>query len=191
MEAVIDRPKRRVLIPSGVLGMLLFVGAEVMLFAGFISAFSIVKTSAPGGIWPPLGQPRLPIGATAFNTAILLLSGLVLYYAYRRYEKEPGLASRPLLVSILLGTFFVFFQGMEWAALLAEGLTLSSSTMGSFFYLIVGMHALHAVSALVAMVAMYVWSLQNRLTHGTFASIQIFWYFVVGIWPFLYWQVYL
>jgi len=189
MTAATPALQRRLPISNGVFGMLIFVGAEVMLFAGFISAFVIAKSSAP--MWPPMGQPRLPIGATAFNTTILLASGVVLYIAYRRYGRDPALASRPLMVSIVLGGLFVILQGREWAALLAEGLTLSSSALGSFFYLIVGMHALHAVSAIGAMAAMYVWLLQGRLTRETFATIQVFWYFVVGIWPLLYWQVYL
>ena len=49
---------------------------------------------------------------------------------------------------MLLGAFFVLFQGVEWVALLREGLTLTSSTHGAFFYLIIGTHALHAVVAL-------------------------------------------
>ena len=48
----------------------LFVFTEVMLFAGLISAFSIARATAIGGMWPPPNQPRLPIATTAFNTAV-------------------------------------------------------------------------------------------------------------------------
>ena len=53
--------RRRRIAPNGVIGMLIFVGTEVMFFAGLMSAFTIAKTTAIGG-WPPPGQPRLPIG---------------------------------------------------------------------------------------------------------------------------------
>ena len=48
--------ERKQIVSNGVLGMLLFVACEIMLFAGMISAFWIVKSSALE--WPPPGQPR-------------------------------------------------------------------------------------------------------------------------------------
>ena len=123
-------------ISNGVLGMALFVMTEIMLFAGMISAFNIVRASS--AIWPPPDQPRLPIEETAFNTAALLLSGVCLYVAQRRFRTDRSAARWPLIAAILLGGFFVVFQGWEWARMLAQGLTLTSSTLGSFFYLIVG-----------------------------------------------------
>ena len=44
--------RSRPIMDSGALGMALFIFTEVMLFAGFISAFAIVKSSAPLGAWP-------------------------------------------------------------------------------------------------------------------------------------------
>ncbi len=139
--------ERQQLIPDAVLGMLLFVLIEVMLFAGMISAFAIIKSSAP--VWPPLDQPRLPVGETAFNTAALLASGLFLFRARILFERDRGSALRPLGIALGLGALFVLLQGAEWVALVREGLTLTSSSLGSFFYLIVGAHALHAVPAIV------------------------------------------
>jgi len=179
------------LIPSGVMGMLLFVFSEVMFFAGLISAFAIVKAMAPGGIWPPPGQPRLPIEATGLNTAALLLSGVALFYANRVYSKDPQKAKLPVLVALLLASFFVFFQGLEWASLIGEGLTFTSSQLGSFFYMIIGSHAIHAVAAICGLGYIYVQLLRDKLAPTQFWTAQVFWYFVVGIWPILYWQVYL
>jgi hypothetical protein len=40
---------------------------------------------------------------------------------------------------------------------------------------------------------MYAWWRLRRgqLSDAAFLAIQIFWYFVVGLWPILYWRVYL
>ena len=181
--------KRPELIASPVLAMLIFVITELMFFAGFISAFTIMRGSAV--IWPPPGQPRLPVAETAFNTGLLLASGLLLYLGGRRYRARPDQARRAILVAIGLGAGFVALQGREWVQLLAQGLTMSSSALGSFFYLIVGIHALHAVVALG--VLLYVWRRLGRgpVPRATLAAAEIFWYFVVGVWPFLYWRVYL
>jgi len=177
------------LIPSSVLGMLIFVVMELMLFAGFISAFAIIRASAP--LWPPPGQPRLPVEETALNTAALLLSGLLLILARRSFQTSRARTGKLLLASIALGAFFVFFQGLEWVALIGEGLTLTSSAMGSFFYLIIGLHALHAVIALWLLFATWQRLRRGWLASSQLATAEVFWYFVVGVWPVLYLTVYL
>ena len=184
-------PRRQQIIPNGVLGMLIFIVTEIMLFAGMISAFMIVKTTATGP-WPPPGQPRLPVEATLINTAALLASGVFLFLAHQAYTRGDAARFRVrLLVTLGLGAFFVIFQGAEWVQLLHEGLTLTSSTHGSFFYLIVGTHAAHAVGAIGLLLSVYLAFLRNRLTMSRFGAAQALWYFVVGMWPILYVRVYL
>ena len=186
---IVAEARREPLIPSAVMGMLIFVFLEVMMFAGLISGFAIIRSGA--AIWPPPGQPRLPIEETAFNTAALLLSGVLLFLAHRRFQTDRASAQQPLIFSILLGVFFVVFQGVEWVALIRQGLTLTSSSLGSFFYLIVGMHALHAVIALCLLGYTLVRLRRGWLAQSQLAVAEVFWYFVVGLWPILYGVVYL
>lgn len=191
-SGILEFPRRRKLAENGVLGMALVVFVEVMLFAGFISAYIIVENSNIPGLWPPPNQPRLPIERTAINTAALLASGVVLWLAHRAFRRGGrARAERLMGVSILLGAFFVLFQGAEWVALIRQGLTMTSSQLGSFFYLIVGAHALHAVAALIGMVVYWRVLRAGRLTASAFGAIQLFWYFVVLMWPVIYWKVYL
>jgi cytochrome c oxidase subunit 3 len=178
-------------IPSGVLAMIVFVAIEIMMFSGLISAFIITREGATGGVWPPPGQPRLPIEETAINTAALLLSGATLFWAERSFRKTAAQAAWPLFITLLLGVFFIGAQGREWVALIDQGLTLVSSAYGGFFYLIVGMHGLHAIAALLALVWAWVGLKRGRLKDTEFWAVQVFWYFVVGLWPLLYWLVYL
>lgn len=181
--------RRTPVVANSVLGMLLFVASEAMLFAGLISAFAIIKAGAL--VWPPPDQPRLPAATTAVNTAALLASGVMLYVAWRAFRRDPASARRPLLASVLLGVFFVGFQGVEWVALLRDGLTLTSSSLGSFFYLIVGVHALHAVAALGVLVWAWLRLQRGWRAESQLQAAQVFWYFVVGVWPVLYGVVYL
>lgn len=183
--------RREPVVPNGVLGMLIFIFTEVMFFSGLISAHAIVKSQAAGQMWPPYGQPRLPVEQTALNSLALLVSGVVLVFAWFAFRRESQGARIPLLLSILLGTVFVGFQGMEWVALLAEGLTMQSSAYGGFFYLIVGTHAIHAVCALVALYWAFHRLDRDTLTADQLATVSAFWYFVVLVWPVLYWTVYL
>src|SRR4029450_10593606 len=81
--------ERRPLIPNNVLGMIIFVVAEVMFFAGLVSAYIISSHAAPSG-WPPPGQPRLPSWETAINTVGLLASGVLLWKAGRGFGTAAG-----------------------------------------------------------------------------------------------------
>ncbi len=183
-----ERGEPRV-ISNGVLGMSLFVLTEIMFFAGMISVFNIVRASAI--VWPPPDQPRLPIETTAVNTLALFASGLCVYLAQRRFAKSRPTARLPLTLAIVFGAVFVVFQGFEWLSMIAQGLTLTSSALGSFFYLIVGMHALHVVAALGMMVQTWRRHARGWLQPSQLATTAVFWYFVVGAWPLIYWRVYL
>jgi cytochrome c oxidase subunit 3 len=178
-------------LPNSVLAMIIFIAAEIMFFAGLISAHTIARATVPGGVWPPAGQPRLPVEQTAFNTAILLLSGVLLVIANRRARDNYEKAVTYLGGAIATGIAFVLLQGVEWVALLREGLTMTSSTHGAFFYLIVGAHALHAVVAIAALAAVYFPMRRGTLAPSRFAATQMFWYFVVLLWPVIYLRVYL
>jgi cytochrome c oxidase subunit 3 len=181
---------RRPVVPSAILGTLILVVAETMFFAGMISAFTISRANQLPGNWPPPGQPRLPAGSTAFNTGALLLSGVLLLLANSQWKRSLKLTRLAYSASWVLGVVFVVLQGREWQALLAQGLTLTSSTMGAFFYLIVGGHAFHAIGALLALGWGGVQLFRGKLTQGYFAGSQTFWYFVVLMWPVVYARVY-
>lgn len=200
MERVHTAPEPPILLPirprgtgdSAVLGMALFVFTEIMLFAGFISAYMVAERSALPGMWPPPGQPRLPVATTLINTAALLASGVALHLGYRRFVRRGAAAARGAIgTAVGLGVFFVVFQGFEWARLLAQGLTLTSSRIGSFFYLIVGLHALHAVAAILALGLCWARLEGAGLSRSHLAAVRLFWFFVVLMWPVIYWQVYL
>jgi heme/copper-type cytochrome/quinol oxidase subunit 3 len=179
-------------VPSGVLAMLVLVSAEIMLFAGMISAFVIGRAGAGALGWPPADQPRLPVAATAVNTGLLLLSGAVLAGAQVALREGRRARAGALLATALgLGALFVAWQGYEWVALIHFGLTLTSSTFGAFFYLIVGAHAAHAVAALVALGWAASGVRSGRLAPARLQAVSVFWYFVVGLWPILYLVVYL
>lgn len=187
-----SRPVRRPpAVESEVMAMLILVVSEAMFFAGLVSAYSIISSRAPGGVWPPAGDPVLPVVETGISTIPLLLSGAAVFWSGRVFAKDRKAAMSPMLVAGVLASLFVGAQVYEATQLLAEGLTLQSSAHGGFVYTIVGAHALHTVVAL----GILAWSIlrlrRDTLSPALFSAIRIFWYFVVGLWPFLYARVYL
>ena len=163
----IEQPKRA--ITSGVLGMVFLLATETMLFAGFISSFIVNHSTV--SVWPPVGQPRLPIEITFINTLILLASG-VLYTLYARtYKAGKGSVTgiTHLLGAIALGATFVSIQGYEWVQLLSFGLTSKSNLYGAYFYMIIGAHAVHVMVGLTLLVYLFFFVKSNK----TFERIAI------------------
>lgn len=171
--------------------MVLFLITEVMFFAGLISAFLVLRAGAV--LWPPLDQPRLPVGITAVNTAILLLSGGTMHRAVTAARRRGG-PGRWLDATALLGALFLAIQGSEWVRLVGFGLTTSSSLYGGTFYTLVGAHGIHVLAALIVLVSV---ALRTRRARGAAASsralglCRMYWLFVVAVWPVLYVLVYL
>lgn len=174
-------------------GMLIFLGAETMLFAGFVAAFLVFRLGAP--VWPPPLQPRLPVGVTAVSTAVLLLSGYTMWRALRaaRDGDRAGLG-RSLALTGLLGATFLAVQGFEWARLLTFGLTAPSGIYGGTFYTLIGAHAVHVLGALVWLSIILMGTRSGPSATPNQSRVLVFgmyWYFVVGLWPILYTLVYL
>jgi heme/copper-type cytochrome/quinol oxidase subunit 3 len=143
-----DPPPRRPGLDNAMLGTIFFIGAEIMFFAGLVSAFWVLRLGT--AVWPPPLQPRLPVGLTAVNTAVLIASSIAVVAAFRALRRgERRAAARGLGLAAGLGGLFLAIQGYEWARLVHFGLTVSSGAYGGAFYTLIGAHALHVLGALV------------------------------------------
>ena len=184
-------PDRQPKISNSALGMIAFIATELMFFAALISAFLII--SAASEAWPPEGQPRLPIYVTALNSLVLFASGWMMFKAYQSFKATSFSEATSKLVktTMWLGIIFVAVQGIEWIRLLSYGLTMTSSQYGAFFYLIIGTHAIHAIGAVIGLRRLSLKLENGSLRLETFQAVQLFWFFVVGVWPLLYVLVYL
>lgn len=182
---------RRPAMSNAMLGTLIFVSIEAMFFAGLVSAYLITKAGARD--WPPSNQPRLPIAVTGLTTTALVLSGAMVVRAGRLARSPSRRASAEWWWAggVGLGAFFVLVQGMEWVRLIAQGLTLTSSRYGGFFYVLVGAHGVHALGGLAVLVWAGARVGGGRLAHDALSATRTFWGFVVALWPLLYVLVYL
>jgi heme/copper-type cytochrome/quinol oxidase subunit 3 len=185
--------QKRKAIPDGVIGMLLLLFTETMFFAGLISAYVVDRSGI--AVWPPAGQPRLPVEVTAVNTVVLLLSAVTIFFFNKKFFS--GTKSNFFLpLTILFGATFLIIQGNEWVKLISYGLTTSSGLYGAFFYLIIGIHGVHVLAGLILL--FYLLSLTGRKNNIISDRIKtritvcsMYWYFVVIVWPVLYVMVYL
>jgi cytochrome c oxidase subunit III len=67
--------------------------------------------------------------------------------------------------------------------LIAYGMTMTSGIFEACFFLSISMHGFHAAAADLTMVSVYIRLTRHTLILDRVRAMQVFWYFVVGIWP--------
>ena len=180
--------KRKPAVPNAILAMGIFVFTELMFFTGLLSALLVIRGGA-ADTWLPPEQITLPVYQTAFNTFILFLSGVFLYFA----GKNKANSSRAMILTLraaVLGLFFVLFQGYEWVHLVGYGMTFTTSIFSACFYLLIGTHGLHALAGAGSLFYLTYKVYKKEVSDSTFTAYQMFWYMVILIWPILYSQLY-
>jgi cytochrome c oxidase subunit III len=180
-------------IASTRIAMIAIVTSELMLFAGLIGMYIIVRLSHDA--WPPADQPRLPLAVTTLNSLALFASLVPLTGALRAMHRDDrARAAQGLALTTALGILFLAVQGTEWIRLVHHGLTLASSQYGGAFYVLIGCHAVHVLVAVAWLATVTVLTRLGRFGADAYAGMEmcaIYWYFVAGLWAFLFPLVYL
>ena len=174
------------------LAIVIVITAETMLFTGLIGMYLVFRLSAPE--WPPLDLPRLPATVAALNTLVLFASLVPLTRALTAVRRDEEAGRRGVLVAAALGVVFLAVQGAEWVRLLRHGLTPGSSNYGGAFYLLIGCHAVHVLIAVLWLATVAVLVERGHFSARRYAGLEmstIYWYFVCGLWAFLFPLVYL
>jgi len=165
--------------------MLFALGSWAMLFPSFFFAWAALRLRAP--VWPPAGTPRLPVALPAFNTAVLLVSGLVLRLGLK--ARAPGAHLRGLLGTLGLGALFLSLQVAVWLPLWRSGFTASSGLAGSLFYALTALHALHVAGGLVALATLLP-SAGRPAREGQGRVTAMYWDFMAAVWLLIFLAVY-
>jgi len=82
----------------------------------------------------------------------------------------------------------------RWTSGVHEGITLSSGSYGSVFYLTTGFHGMHVIGGLVAFVVVLLRSTVGRYSPEKATSaivVSYYWHFVDVVWVGLYATIYL
>src|SRR3954453_8663239 len=95
------------------LGMLLFIISEIMVFGAFFTAYFFIRVVGKAE-WPAEGT-ELPKLVAGVNTAILLSSSFALHWAEQCVKSGNRMGLRAgILTTFLLGLTFLFVQINEY-----------------------------------------------------------------------------
>ena len=100
-------------VEAPILGMLLFIASEVMLFGSFFTAYFFVRVNGDAA-WP-LEPFELPKFVAGVNSLILLTSSFTVHWALQSIKKgyRSGLQAG-LVLTFALGLTFLLTQILEY-----------------------------------------------------------------------------
>jgi cytochrome c oxidase subunit 3 len=172
-----------------VLGMLLFIISEVMVFGAFFTAYFFIRV-VQGDEWPASGT-ELPVAIAGVNTAILLSSSLTMHWAQTSIKNGNRFGLRAgILSTFLLGCTFLFVQVNEYAHI---GFAPHDFAQGSIFYGLTGLHGAHVFVGLTLLAMVTVRSFRGHYTQEEHRGVEvpgIYWHFVDVMWVIVYSSVY-
>jgi len=172
-----------------VLGMVLFIISEIMIFGAFFTAYFFIRvvTHDP---WPAPGT-KIPEAATGINTAILLVSSLTIHWALVSIKRGNRFGLKAgMVLTFLLGLTFLFLQVNEYVHL---GWAPRDSAQATIFYSLTGLHGAHVFVGLCALLMVTIRSFRGHYSpehHQGMEVPGIYWHFVDAMWIVVYTAVY-
>lgn len=183
-------------------GTIVWLGSEVMFFAALFAMYFSLRANSPE-LWAA-DTEKLNIPFALVNTLILVASSFTAQFGVFAAERmQPRATGKsPLkwgmvewfILSYVLGAVFVSGQVWEYATLISEGVSLSSNSYGSSFYITTGFHALHVTGGLIAFLFVIGRSFAAKKFGHKEATAAIvvsyYWHFVDVVWIGLFLIVY-
>ncbi len=183
-------------------GTIVWLGSEVMFFAGLFAMYFSLRSQSPAMWEESVKLLNVPFALT--NTIILVLSSFTAQFGVFAAERlQPYATGRSpfkwgmvewFYLSFIMGAMFVAGQVWEYATLIHEGITLSSTSYGSAFYITTGFHALHVTGGLIAFLLVIGRTYAaKRFGHYEATSaivVSYYWHFVDVVWIGLFLIIY-
>jgi cytochrome c oxidase subunit 3 len=132
------------------LGFVIFLITEVLLFASFFWAFFHVSLnpSVELAVWPPLGINAIDCwGLPLLNSLLLLSAGFIITWAHHSFiqgDKDTSLFG--MIISVIL---IIIFLGIQYVEYTNSEFTIADSVYGTVFFSLTGLHGLHVMAAVI------------------------------------------
>jgi cytochrome c oxidase subunit III len=179
-------------IDAQLLGVLLFIISEAMLFGSFFTAYFFVRAvQGEGEPWPP--EPfEFPVAVAGMNTAILLASSFTMHYALHSIKRGNRIGLQVgLATTFLMGAAFLTTQINEY---FKAGFAISDGAFASVFYGLTGLHGAHVFVGLTLLGISNIRALRGHFSPGAHMGVEatgIYWHFVDVMWIIVYSTIYL
>jgi heme/copper-type cytochrome/quinol oxidase subunit 3 len=175
------------------LGMWLFLSSDCLFFGAFISTFLLYRDR--GNQKGPTPADVFNIPFTSVTSFILLMSSLTMVLALAAIQRGELRRFRIwIMATALFGATFIGGQIFEFTEFTREGLNLHTSTFGSSFYVLTGLHGAHVTVGIVWLISLWGLAMQGRMTQADSERVEIaglYWHFVDVVWIVIFTVIYL
>ena len=172
------------------LGMLLFIISEIMIFGAFFTAYFFIRV-VQAEEWPAAGT-ELPVAIAGVNTAILLSSSITLHWAETALKRDNRFGFKAgMVTTFLLGATFLFIQVNEYVHI---GFSPQDHAQGSIFYGLTGLHGAHVFIGLLLLGMVTIRAFRGHFSPESHRGVEvpgIYWHFVDIMWIVVYFTVYI
>jgi cytochrome c oxidase subunit III len=172
------------------LGMLLFIISEIMVFGAFFTAYFFIRV-VQGDEWFPVQGHKLPVAVAFVNTCILVSSSFTLHWAEHGVKTGNRFALKAgILSTFLLGLTFLFVQINEYVHI---GFAPHDFAQGSVFYGLTGLHGAHVAVGLTLLLMVVVRTWRGHYSVEEHRGVEvpgIYWHFVDVMWIVVFFTVY-
>ncbi len=178
----------------GRFGMILFLAALAMLFAGGMLAYIAVRTQFMNPARqadPPLGALSMPMGLWA-STIIIVFSSITLHWALNSIRQgRAKAAANAMLATSGLSLAFLAVQAPCLWTLASEHRTWADNNV--FLYglmaLMIVVHAAHVIGGMLPMFVITRRAVQRTYTakeHAPIKYMTMYWHFIDVIWLIMF-----
>jgi cytochrome c oxidase subunit III len=178
-------------VEAQLLGMMLFIISEVMLFGAFFTAYFFIRVVADSG-WFPIDGKELPKVIAGVNTAVLFSSSFTMHWALEGARRGNRRAMQlGLLTTLALGLSFLCVQINEYVHL---GFSPHDNAQGTIFYGLTGLHGAHVFVGLTLLTMATTRAFRGHFSPKEHRGVEvpgIYWHFVDVMWLVVYSTVYL
>jgi cytochrome c oxidase subunit 3 len=187
------------------LGMWVFLGSELLLFAALFTLYAAYRTMYPHEFAVAASHDNVLIGS--MNTIILLTSSLTVALSIHAVRAgHPKRASILLLVTMVLGALFLALKLTEWGQHLSEGIApgvhYTNTEMTGYgyalfftlYYVMTGLHAIHVTIGMIILGWLAVKCWREEMSSAFQLPVELgglYWHLVDLIWIFLWPLLYL
>ncbi len=179
---------------NGKLGVWLFLGSEVMLFAALFSSYILLRVGSTE--WPH-GSEELSVPLAFFNTVVLISSSVTMVMAWASLKMNDFKKFRLNLgLTILLALTFLVVKFFEYEHHLVAGEGPSHSTFYAIYFTMTGLHGLHILGGVIVNSYLWgpgakMWQTQKERFINRIEIAGLYWHFVDLVWIFLFPVLYL
>jgi cytochrome c oxidase subunit III len=187
------------------LGMWLFLGTEVLLFAGLFLGYTVYRHFYHEAFHE--ASRHLDLWAGTTNTIVLITSSLTVALAFHAIKQNKTKLTVGLLVfTVICAAVFLFIKGIEYHHKFQEGAlpgafyhysevtAPGANLFYTIYFLSTGLHAFHVIVGMSVLIWVLARTMKGHFSSEYYVPVELgglYWHLVDLVWIFLFPLLYL